>query len=111
MSKRYSSPEKTVVKECLEYLRLMGIYAWRNNTGAVKIDGNRFLNFGLPGSSDITGILKGGIFIAVECKSDKGKLSEQQKIFMAKIKEQGGLAVLAHSFKDVEKALIENKYF
>ena len=109
---KYSCPEKSVKTECLEYLKLMGIYAWNNPSGAVKVGDNRFMSFGFKGSADIIGILpRSGRFIAVECKSDKGKLSEAQERFLNKIKDMGGLAVVARSFKDIEKVLIENKYF
>ena len=109
---KYSCPEKSVKSECLEYLHLIGIYAWNNPTGAVKIGDNRFMSFGLKGAADIIGLLpKTGRFIAVECKSNKGRLSEAQEEFLDKIKSMGGVAVVARSFKDVETALIENKYF
>ena len=81
-----------------------------NPTGAIRIDGNRFLSFGKVGSADIIGILPDGKFLAVECKSDNGRLSEAQKIFLDKIKNMGGISVVARTFKDIEKILIENKY-
>lgn len=89
--------ESAVLKGCLEYLRLRGIYCWRNNTGAVK-NGNRFIRFGFPGSSDILGILPDGRFLAVECKRGKGGVvSELQKEFLHNIEENGGVAVVATS--------------
>ena len=108
---KYSLLEKSVKTECLEYLRLMNIFAWNNPSGAVKVGDNRFMSFGFKGSADIIGLLpKTGRFIAVECKSDKGKLSEAQEEFLNKIKDMGGIAIVARSFKDIEKVLTENKY-
>ena len=102
-------PESEVLKQCLEYLQLHGIFAFRNNTGALK-SGRRFIHFGYPGSSDILGILPGGKFLAVECKREKGgKLSDLQIDFLNRIKENGGVAVCVHSVEDLKNIL--NSYF
>jgi hypothetical protein len=106
-------PEKEVVKECLEYLQSLGIYAWRQNTGAGQYQDSsgqkRFVRFGIPGVSDILGILPNGRFLAVECKSETGKLSDSQAEFLAEIKQRGGLTIVAHSFRDIESAIEENQ--
>jgi hypothetical protein len=93
--------EGAVVKACLEYLEIYGAFVWRNNTGALKDKRERPVFFGKPGSSDILGLLPGGRFIAVECKSAKGKLSEKQKEFLANVEEMGGLTIVARSVDDV----------
>jgi hypothetical protein len=108
--KRHTTPEKEVVKECLEYLKLRGAYAWRNNTGAARYEDKatgekRFVPFGKVGSSDIIGILPGGRFIAVECKAPNGRVTDYQLAFLADVEHMGGLAVIAKSFEDIEKAL------
>ncbi|MCL2792439.1 MAG: VRR-NUC domain-containing protein [Spirochaetaceae bacterium] len=108
--KKYSAPEKSVKNECLEYLKLMNIFCWNNPSGAMRTADNRFMSFGLKGSADIIGLLPTGRFIAVECKSDKGKLSEAQQAFLDKVKSMGGLAVVAKSYKDIEAVLLEEKY-
>lgn len=101
--------ESVVLKQCLEFLQLRGIFAFRNNTGALK-EGRRFIRFGYPGSSDILGILPNGQFLAVECKREKGGiLSDKQVEFLNRIKENGGVAVVVHSVQDLEKIL--NSYF
>lgn len=93
------------MKDCLEYLQIKGIFAWRNNTGAVKV-GRRFIKFGYKGSSDVIGILPNGKFLAVECKREKGGvLSKEQKDFLQTISENGGLAVVVHSLNDLQKVL------
>ena len=67
------------------------------------------------GVSDILGIYKGK-FLAIEVKTpttidedgDKrygGRLTENQKIFLQEIQEQGGIAIIARSVEDVEQAL------
>jgi len=93
--------EGSVVQACLEYLRIYGAFVWRNNSGALRDKRERPVFFGKPGSSDILGLLPGGRFICVECKSKKGKLSEKQKDFLAEVERLGGLAVVARSVDDV----------
>jgi hypothetical protein len=105
------TPEGAVVKVCLEYLALRGIYAYRQNTGAAeyqnKTGKKRFVRYGKPGASDIVGLLPGGRFIAVECKAPRGRLSELQAAFLQDIERMGGLAVVARSVEDLEKSLME----
>lgn len=89
--------ETAIVGSCLCLLSFLGIYAWRNNTGALRNKNNRLVRYGKPGSSDIIGILPDGRLIAVECKTSIGKLSPGQKDFLEKIKENHGVAIVAHS--------------
>lgn len=101
--------EDVVLRSCLEWLRLNGIYSWRNNSGAVKV-GRRFIRFGFPGSSDIIGILPGGRFLAVECKREKGGvLSDLQKDFLSNIEKNGGIAIVAHSVDELKEKLSEKR--
>lgn len=102
---RKGQAESEVLKQCLEYLRMRGIFAFRNNSGAVKM-GKNFVRFGLPGSSDILGILPNGQFLAVECKKENGgKLSDKQVEFLSRIKQNGGVAVCVHSVNELEKII------
>ena len=105
MRKATDKKENVVLSQCLSYLQIRGIFAWRNNSGALKI-GRRFIRFGLPGSSDILGILPNGQFLAVECKREKGgKLSDKQVEFLSRIKQNGGVAVCIHSVNELEKII------
>lgn len=98
-------PEAVVLKQCLDYLHLKGIYCWRNNTGACKA-GSRFIRYGYKGSSDILGILPNGKFLAVECKRGKGGvISPEQHEFLSKIQSNGGFAIVAKSVDDLISAL------
>jgi hypothetical protein len=104
-----NTPEGAVVKACLEYLELRGVYAYRQNTGAAeyqdKAGKKRFVRYGKPGVSDIIGVLPGGRFLAVECKAPGGRLSENQIEFLNDIERMGGLAVVAKSVDDLERSL------
>ena len=103
-------PENEVKRTCLEYLSVQGIYAWINNTGALPVGDKRFIRFGLRVSADIIGILPGWRFLAVECKSSTGRLSESQAEFLDAVRANGGLAVVARSHQDIACALREEGY-
>ena len=79
-------------------------------SGDVLIRNARPVNFGLPGSGDIAGILApSGRALYVECKDGKGRQSERQKNFMAMIRSMGGVYVLARSADEAEAAIAEER--
>ena len=93
------------------------VRAFRNNVGiAIYPDGSR-VRYGLcPGSSDLIGWKRTVItpemvgrtlarFLAIECKSDAGTVTEKQKNFLSVVRAFGGVAVVARSVADVEQAL------
>jgi hypothetical protein len=84
------TPEGSVKATCLRYLERRGIMAWNHPSGAVQIRPGKFMSFGLKGSSDILGLLPGGRFLAVECKAEHGRLSPEQRQFLADVKALGG---------------------
>jgi hypothetical protein len=104
------TPENRVKAEVLKYLKLRRIKAWSNPSGAVRIRPGKFMSFGLKGSADILGCLPGGRFLAVEVKAERGRLSPEQRQFLAGIRALGGLAVVARSYRDIEAALLEAGY-
>lgn len=99
-----SQPENKVIQACFRVLQARGIFAWRNNTGCAWI-GNRPIRYGLPGSADILGLLPNGRFLAVECKSAKGRQSDTQKTFEELVVKNNGVYILARSAEDLEKTL------
>lgn len=100
--------EKEIQKAILDYLHLKGIFCWRNNSGVVFSEykgRKRMIRYGLPGSSDILGIMKDGRFLAIEVKRAKGKESKLQKEFLGNIINNGGVAIVARSIEDVTKII------
>lgn len=61
----------------------------------------RFIRFAFPGASDILGMLKGGRFLAIECKTESGRASDEQLAFLAVVHRYGGLSFIARSIDDV----------
>ena len=104
------TPESLVLTGCLSYLAKKGIYHWRNSSGAVRVGPKRFMRFGKVGSSDILGVLPGGKVLAIECKAKGGRLSPDQRQFLADISNLGGLSVIAYSWLDVDKILRREGY-
>ena len=102
------APENLVKNSILEYLRIKSIYAWSNNSGAVKVGvgpASRYVRYGKKGSSDILGILDDGRFLAIEVKTAKGRATPDQVEFLADINKRGGLGFIARSVDDVRANL------
>jgi hypothetical protein len=69
------------------------------------------MRFGKVGSSDILGILPGGRFLCIECKApDRGRLSPEQKQFLADARELGALALVVRGWQELDEALREAGY-
>lgn len=108
MRKRLLIKEKNVLNSCIQYLTLKGYVVIRNNTGAfVSQNQNgkkRFIRFGQAGSSDIIACSKDGKFVAVECKSDTGRVTPYQSDFLRRVKSNNGIAVIVRTIDDLIKA-------
>ena len=101
---KYKKEESGIVKTCLEYLSLMGYIAIRNNSGLVIFDSNnkkRAIKLGTAGSPDIIACSPKGQFVAIECKSSKGRLTEKQKEFLKKVEKLGGKSLVVKSIDDL----------
>lgn len=107
--------EAPILAAILEYLAIRQVYAWRQNSGAVKLADKtgktRFVRFGFPGCSDIIGVIGHeipeweGRPLAIEVKSPTGKATMEQLVFLGEIAKRGGLAFIARSVEDVEREL------
>lgn len=101
-----STPESAVVKVCLEWFKWrpdIGI-VWRiNNTGIWHQERKIFLkpkNL-TPGFPDIVGVRRNGVAFFIECKSEKGKLSENQKAFRESVIKCGCEYIVVRSVDDL----------
>jgi len=99
------TPERAVLRACLDYLRVRHHLVARINNGAFQTKGGGFVRCtDVPGIADIMGITFDGKALAVECKSDTGRLSRAQEIFKAAWIARGGVYVLARSVEDLREA-------
>jgi len=97
------TPESAVLRACLDYLRIRGHLVARINNGVFKTERGRYVkSTDIPGASDIMGITIDGKGLAVECKSEKGRLSKSQEIFKAAWIARGGIYVLARGIEDLQ---------
>lgn len=104
MKTKRNNAETNLVRAALQYLELKGVLAWRNNAGMVmaghKGRGFRPFRLGLTGSADILGVMPpNGRILAAEAKSPTGVPSTQQRVYLNRIKELGGVAVV---FRDLD---------
>jgi len=102
--------ESIVLRACLHYLTVLGIEAWRNNTGLAMLPGKggkpQPVRFGKRGQADILGFFPAGHalagrFLAIECKSSAGKLWPDQEAFLLRVRRAGGVAILARSLDEL----------
>lgn len=101
--------ESGLVRACLDLLHLRKVYAWRQNTtGVFDPAKRRFRTFhGLAGVSDILGVLPGGRFLALECKTERGRVTRDQKVFLDAVRANGGLAAVIRDLRELELFLNE----
>ena len=97
-------PEREIQRVILDWLKLQGIFAWRQNTGAVT-EGKRFIRFSIPGCADILGVLPGGRFLALEVKRPGHPPTPEQYAFLRSIERAGGLAAVVTSLEDAMAVL------
>ena len=101
--------EKDIQYQIIDYLGMKKIYCWRQNVGCSqymdKQGRKRFVRYGFPGVADIIGILPNGQFLAIEVKSAKGELNENQKIFKQNIDSNNGVYIVARDLDTVEKVI------
>lgn len=99
--------EKDFIRDALSLLADLRIFAWRNNSGSGRPGrrGNRYIKFGLTGSCDIIGVLPGGKFLGIECKSLKGRPKPAQIEFVRRVKEAGGVVGFAWNLVDIQRLI------
>ena len=95
--------ETALVGMVLRYLRVHKRMAWvqRMNTGVAR----RYVKFGFKGCSDLIGQTIDGRFVALEGKAKNGIISEEQQLFIDKVKRYHGLAGVCRSIEDVDTLL------
>jgi len=111
-------PEKNTQAAILHYLAIRGIFAWRQNQGAMRMENkanemgrrkrrDRFIRFAaVDGISDIIGIYKGR-FLSIEVKKVGNKPTDHQRDFLTRVDKEGGIAIVAYSVDDVVSALAD----
>jgi hypothetical protein len=116
---RVKNREADVLSGCLNWLRLEGIWCWRQNQGAIPLEGGGYRRFvGLKGVADILGILPQtvrvigddapvtfGNLLAVETKRPGEKPRPEQEEFLRRLNALGGVGVCVHSVSELAEVL------
>ena len=116
---RLMNRESDVLSACLQWLRMKGVWCWRQNQGAIPLKQGGFRRFvGLAGVADILGILPQtvrvvgddgpvtfGNMLAVETKRQGEKPRPEQEEFLRQVNERGGVGVCVHSVSELEEVL------
>lgn len=99
------TPESKVSAAVDRYLKKIRVINIRTNAGSWADDQGNVIMGAKAGTSDKTCCIA-GVFVAIETKSDKGKQSEAQEKYQARVERLGGLYILARSAADVQAALV-----
>jgi hypothetical protein len=104
--KRATSSESRIQQDIRLALGLLdGCVFWRNNVGLAVHEGGDVMRYGLaPGSSDLIGIVDGR-FCALEVKSVRGRVTEDQRTFLELVRKVGGFAAVVRSVEEAAQAI------
>lgn len=90
--------------------RIEGCNGWRTvavQPGDFIVRQGRIINAGLAiGSGDLIGwtpTQHGALFTSVEVKTPKGRMSEEQRVWLRNVAEAGGIAGVCRSVEDYER--------
>lgn len=83
-----------------------GLRLFRTNAGALRDNNGRLVRYGIVGGPDISGILAPrGRFLGIECKSDRGHQSEEQKAFERMCLAHGGVYLLVRTIEEADAGI------
>jgi len=120
MSARFKLTEQDIQGQIIDYLRIeqaLGRVVWfeRSNGGGMKDKTGRLVLFywlylrgKIPrskGKSDLSGMLAGGRFFALEVKRRDEKPTKEQLDYLAAVREGGGIAAVVRNFNDAKNVL------
>lgn len=111
--RKVADKESNIVKRVMKEVSKRGARLFRNNIGQAFYPDGSVVRYGLcyPGGSDLIGWhpvvitpemvgKKVAVFVAVEVKGPRGRLSPEQRNFIKAVAESGGIAGVARSEKD-----------
>lgn len=98
--------ESRLKSEIVKLLRLYNIFAWINrNVGVYDVRRGRWIPSTVRGVPDIIGCLPDGRMLAIEVKSERGRLTMWQEIFLEELRQRGAVVIVARSLDDVVNVL------
>ncbi len=122
--KRKQTPEGALQRLVMDWLAARHIFALRMNSGVLKGASGRPVTFGVPGCADILAFKPKDITteeaygfltrfrtfhlfmpVWIELKAPKGKQSELQKSFQAKVESEGHRYLVIRDLSELEAQL------
>ena len=108
------NPETTLMRRIMLRASALGLRLFRRNVGTLYTHDGRPVRVGVPGESDLQGWRTITIgpehvgqriaqFVAVEVKTERGTLTQEQRDYLRTVEAAGGVAVVARSMPDIEK--------
>ncbi len=104
------TPEGALLRLVLDWLQAKRIFAIRCNSGTLINPSGRPVTFGVPGMADILAFPQFSVIppdymhivpVWIELKAPKGKQSELQKSFQAKVESEGHKYAVCRTLQDV----------
>lgn len=101
--------EANVQNEIMVALSQAGCIVLRNNVGGFKAADGRVVKYGVggKGGSDLICISPTGKFMAVEVKTQTGRIRPEQLTFIAAVKAKGAIAGVCRSAQDALDLLLD----
>lgn len=85
--------ERDVLRGVLDCLKVFGIEARRQNTGAATNPAGRLVRFGQPGQADVTGTLPWGRRLEIEVKAPGKRPTAKQLEYLRATNEAGAVGL------------------
>ena len=105
-----AKPEEAIEGQILCFLEHLGWFAWKNETSGVWSEKHKRFRkpksrFQIRGTSDILCVVHGR-FIAIEVKTPKGEVTDDQRTFLCRVNKEGGIAFVARSLGQAVSQLL-----
>lgn len=89
--------ESAILHQCMLALSEAGCVVFRAQVGTFWTKDGRPVRIGVPGHSDLYGFRPDGRAFFCETKSATGRLSDDQRNFLRRMKDRGAIACVARS--------------
>lgn len=102
--KMYEGSEQELMNSMIKGLELRGFYAQRVNSGALKLDGNRYVKLFPKGTPDILAIYYGKAYW-FEVKKPGEESTPHQEAMQEKLRGKGCKVWVVTSWTEVQEAI------
>lgn len=101
--------ETAIVGAILEFLRYSDVLAWRQNTGGRRSRSGKYVQFSVPGTPDVLGVVRRGPhlgrFVGIEVKVPGKDLEPDQVAWAEMMRPAGVICLCVHSVEECQRLL------